>query len=382
MKQLPTFFSSSFFVIMVTSSLLMCFSITSCQRENQILPTKVISPAQRAAIEQAGFHSQGAFFDKFGNIVVEGDIAIAPQLLLSASAENANDRQRVAGEFCSRSYIPTGLPIAYFISEAFDDTWKQAIQEGVTAWESPKNNCSFIAVNSMNEAYIVIERDDELGANVYGVADFPCMNHGRNIFLNVHETEADHGSTLLSACIKNIVTHEMGHSFGFHHTDSQANVLSGTPESDPNSIMLSGASWPIPDGLEWFGNLPGPDGYDFLMAEYFFPRDGAHVEIEQVQISSSGNGLSSVRFKFKQVTALCYHISYEFKNGEALIQAGESLSDGTTEGWISIPGFYTPGTYTLTLCGKNYAQDYNDVCQLKATRVIEILVPTCCPVDK
>jgi hypothetical protein len=36
------------------------------------------------------------------------------------------------------------------------------------------------------------------------------------------------------------LTHELGHSIGFTHTDgTYGNLIPGTPESDPNSVMNS-----------------------------------------------------------------------------------------------------------------------------------------------
>jgi len=238
----------------------------------------------------------------------------------------------------------------------------------VAAWENSRNNCAFEEVSSPGEADIIFLRNDGLGSNFYGIADFPCMNHGREISLNVHEVEADHGATPLFDCIRNVATHEFGHALGFHHTDSDAELLSGTPESDPASIMLSGESWPTPLGLPWFGMLPGPDADDQKMAEYIFPRDGAHIEIGQVKGTRNLNGMYSIQAKYHQITAFCYNIEYELMSGENLLETGSFLSNGLATGSFSCTGTYPPGVYTLICCGKNYAQDYNSECAMKSSK--------------
>jgi hypothetical protein len=58
------------------------------------------------------------------------------------------------------------------------------------------------------------------------------------------------------------LTHELGHSIGFTHTDgTYGNLVPNTPETDPNSVMNSFV-------LPWNGFTP----YDIAAVNTIYPR--------------------------------------------------------------------------------------------------------------
>lgn len=122
-----------------------------------------------------------------------------------------------------------------------------------------KKNNGGTTTTTVTPAYnVLITTLYDATTNMIAQAYYPDYygNAGKEVDINTYYNT-------LSASYKTFaITHEMGHIIGFTHTDgTYGNLVPGTPETDPNSVMNSFV-------LPWNGFTP----YDVLAATTVYPK--------------------------------------------------------------------------------------------------------------
>jgi hypothetical protein len=122
-----------------------------------------------------------------------------------------------------------------------------------------KKNNGGTTTTTVTPAYnVLVTTLYDATTNMIAQAYYPDYNGnaGKEVDINTYYNT-------LSASYKTFaITHEMGHIIGFTHTDgTYGNLIPGTPETDPNSVMNSFV-------LPWNGFTP----YDVLAATTVYPK--------------------------------------------------------------------------------------------------------------
>lgn len=278
-------------LLLLLSSCLICFA--SCDDKTSMSVS--LSASQLEAIGILGFDSDDAKILSDGNILVEGDIVFTPasldgayQKLQENENNEVNDRQRTVAKASAAPY-PTTSNLTFSIQSGFTAEQMSAIRAGVTLWLNGTNNIVLNEVSSASPANIIIYLDNNLGENTWGrTGVFPTGDPiSTGIALNISETIEDCTVDIFT-CIRNLTAHEIGHALGFHHTDlGSSQLLLGSPENDPSSIMNSGNAI---GGMAGYGTLTGPNANDIDMASALYPANGLAIELTRIQINPSMGG--------------------------------------------------------------------------------------------
>lgn len=126
------------------------------------------------------------------------------------------------------------------------DNWREEIQEAINLW-NPLSNLKMTYTSDANPDILIrSDSNDPLPNNVIAAASWP-MNGQPGSTIRINLDYYNNKTIPKLQKIYNMV-HELGHCFGLRHTnwqaigESTANHISGTPSSDPNSIMNGGTA--------------------------------------------------------------------------------------------------------------------------------------------
>ncbi len=177
------------------------------------------------------------------------------------------------------------------LNAANEPVWNTAINNAFTNYNNvPGTSINITVLADAGDADIVLtcdNRADCFGGNVDG----NFVNTGMSSFINLNTGFdlancrcAPGGLDLCSATF--VVMHEMMHALGFFHNDSNhshAVLVDGTPNTDANSVINSGA---IAD----FCNLPcNFSNFDILALQTVYPESAACPSCqEQVNLNIEG----------------------------------------------------------------------------------------------
>ena len=181
-----------------------------------------------------GFDQQQVVFED-ERVIVEKDIILSlPELKQRiASWKIAETEQRRNTYIVSNSYNSN---ITIYIDPAVPSNWRTAIQGAVNNWNAvPSSRLGMSIVTSQSGAHCRVFMGFE-SANWIARAYLPASNGrpGVSVEINSNYNSLAANQKLFA------ITHEFGHTIGFHHTNQTSGIhISGTPTSDPNSVMNS-----------------------------------------------------------------------------------------------------------------------------------------------
>lgn len=220
-----------------------------------------------ALIGKIGFNASTAKKYNEG-FIVEGDIYFA-KAKLQALHPLLKTNQRTFGFNVNSSKAST---IRLLIDPSMS-SWKNEICQAVDVWNSFGSNITLNIVSSSPDITII----SDIAAGVSGSSSWDDVNSAQcgeagvpsggnpypTIVINVGHP------TLLSSLNARValITHEIGHSIGFAHTnESFGSQISGTPTDDYTSIMNSGFC-----AIQ--ANQPHPDAWDRISLTLLYPKD-------------------------------------------------------------------------------------------------------------
>jgi hypothetical protein len=221
--------------MLFTAATLLLFA--SCAKKS-LAPEAVSDPESKAEITSylasQGLDPQQVVFEQ-DRVIVEKDIIFNLSELQEqvANWKTAATEQRRNTYIVSNSYNSN---ITIYIDPAVPSNWRTAIQGAVANWNAvPSSRLGMSIVSSQSGAHCRVFMGFE-SASWIARAYLPASNGrpGVSVEINSNYNSLAANQKLFA------ITHEFGHTIGFHHTNQTSGTLiPGTPSSDPNSVMNS-----------------------------------------------------------------------------------------------------------------------------------------------
>ena len=197
--------------------------------------------------------SKFKYDDQKNTFIIDGDALIS---LEDAEIRFQNKNKQQFGTYKVNSTVAPAITI--YVPGTVPAVWQSAIGDAITNWNSTDCLIKFQLTTNSSTAKIIVSTTYNT-TSIIATAALPTFggNPGSTVEINTYY------NTSLSALQKVFaITHELGHTIGFHHTDqTTGTTVSETPTSDANSIMNSTV-------LSWAGFTP----YDIIAFGVQYPN--------------------------------------------------------------------------------------------------------------
>jgi hypothetical protein len=209
----------------------------SCNKEEEkVAPTTEDLEPYLSYLESTGFDRENIVY-KDGDFIIENDIVITRdevQNYINGQTPVSNQRtDHYRGYLVTNTYVTN---IKYYIESTVPADWKTAIRGAISQWNAVNGTKLYLSeVTSSTSANCKINTGYE-NANWVARAYLPSYSGrpGYQLTINTKYNSLSSSYKLFT------IVHEMGHTFGLYHTDqTQGTFITGTPTSDPNSVMNS-----------------------------------------------------------------------------------------------------------------------------------------------
>ena len=205
-------------------------------------------------------------------VSLEDALARFPQSAVSRGDANGS-QQRVYTYTVSRTNASS---ISYYADATVPAEWLAALDQAIANWNSTS---SLVVMKRVVATTTTSPRKGRKPGTTtttippYNVLVTTMYNNATSTIAQAYypsyagsagfEVDINTYYNYLSASYKTFaLTHELGHTIGFTHTNQTfGNLIPGTPESDPNSVMNSTV-------LPWNGFT----GYDLLAVRTIYPK--------------------------------------------------------------------------------------------------------------
>jgi hypothetical protein len=223
----------------IVMAFLVLLIFSSCNKEeDKVSPTTTSADLDPliSYLESTGFDRKNIVY-KDGNFIIEGDIVISKEEVENyVNGQSSKPNQRTdhyRGYLVSNTYVTN---IKYYINSTVPADWKTAIRGAISQWNAINGTKLYLTeVTSSSSANTTITTGYE-DTNWVARAYLPSY-YGKPGYLMTINTKYNY---LSSGYKLFTIVHEMGHTFGLYHTDqTQGTFITGTPTSDPNSVMNS-----------------------------------------------------------------------------------------------------------------------------------------------
>jgi Zn-dependent M32 family carboxypeptidase len=248
---------------------------TISTEEMQQLKT-FVSSSTGLPLTSVEFNASKREFVAAKDIVVS--LANARQRLKSTEISNPGN-ERTGQRVYTYTVTPTNAAnIAIYADNTVTTDWLAALDQAIANWNSTNSHVYMKRVtnttvtttsgkgknkttttSSVPPPYnIIVKTLYDASTSMVAQAYMPNYNGtvGNEVDINTYY------STLSASYKTFALTHELGHSIGFTHTDgTYGNLVPGTPATDPNSVMNSFV-------LPWNGFTP----YDIVAVTTIYPK--------------------------------------------------------------------------------------------------------------
>ena len=244
-------------------ALLIIFFSACSQKDKELKDT---TPADNTAemtsyLVSQGFDAQKIVYEK-DRVVVESDIIMTiPELKARVEQWKKDGATGPQTEQRRNTYIVSNTyntNVRFYIESSVPAAWRTAIQGAVNNWNAVNGTrLGMSIITSPSGVYTRIFMGFE-SANWIARAYLPASNGrpGVSVEINSNFNSLPASQKLFA------ITHEFGHTIGFHHTNQTSGThIPGTPTVDANSVMNSFV-------LNWAGFTAG----DVLATQILYPQ--------------------------------------------------------------------------------------------------------------
>ncbi|SFD58162.1 Dual-action HEIGH metallo-peptidase [Chitinophaga sp. CF118] len=206
-----------------------------------------------------GFKAEDIVF-KDGKFTIEKDIVITSEEVAARMKNESNSgtpqtEQRRNTYIISNTY---NTNVKLYIEPDVPAAWKTAVQGAVANWNAVNGTrlgMSIVTTLSASNTRIFMGFES---ANWIARAYLPTSNGRPGVSVEINSNF----NSLAASQKLFAITHELGHTIGFHHTNQTSGTLiPGTPSVDANSVMNSFV-------LNWNGFTAG----DVLATQILYPQ--------------------------------------------------------------------------------------------------------------
>ncbi|RYZ23038.1 MAG: hypothetical protein EOO16_06550 [Chitinophagaceae bacterium] len=253
---------------------LIAFAAPSCKKSDVVAPAEadVAAPATVAAVQVSDEEARtlSAFIASTtgetnvtwnaaaGHFVIDNDAAMTIE---DARAYYAQRSQGAQTEH-RRSYYavaPTKAPYVKVYADAtVPAVWIAALDKAIANWNAAGSKLQVTRVSANTTGAVWVKGVNNGGNGVIATTYYPDYNSnpGKSCTINTNYNYLSSGQQVFA------ITHELGHAFGFGHTNSTYGTLvPGSPNTDTQSIMNSVC-------LSWTSFTT----YDLLAIRTVYPR--------------------------------------------------------------------------------------------------------------
>jgi len=234
----------------------------ACSKDNVTADVKSEDNTEKLVnyLETQGFKKDKIVL-KGDNFILDGDVIISREEVEKRVANDANPDRIPSGEHWRGAYLVSNTynnNVRLYIDPAVPTAWRTAIQGAVNNWNAVNGTRLGMSITtSATGVYTRVFMGFE-SANWIARAYLPTSNGrpGVSVEINSNYNSLPASQKLFA------ITHELGHTIGFYHTNqTQGIFITGTPSVDANSVMNSFV-------LNWAGFTAG----DVLATQILYPQ--------------------------------------------------------------------------------------------------------------
>lgn len=237
---------------------------SACSQKDKEL--KDASPADNTAemtsyLVSQGFDAQKIVYEK-DRVVVESDIIMTlPELKARVDQWKKDGATVPQTEQRRNTYIVSNTyntNVRIYIEPAVPAAWRTAIQGAVNNWNAVNGTRLGMSIITSPSGVYTRVFTGFASASWIARAYLPTSNGrpGVSVEINTNYNSLPASQKLFA------ITHEFGHTIGFHHTNQTSGThIAGTPTVDANSVMNSFV-------LNWAGFTAG----DVLATQILYPQ--------------------------------------------------------------------------------------------------------------
>ncbi len=234
----------------------------ACSKDNAKPDVKAEDNTEKLVsyLETQGFKKDKIVL-KGDQFILDGDVLISKEEVEKRVANDANPNRIPSGEHWRGLYLISNTyntNVRLYIDPAVPAAWRTAIQGAVNNWNAVNGTrLGMSIITSASGVYTRVFMGFE-SANWIARAYLPTSNGrpGVSVEINSNYNSLPASQKLFA------ITHELGHTIGFYHTNQTQGVfISGTPSVDANSVMNSFV-------LNWAGFTSG----DVRATQIIYPQ--------------------------------------------------------------------------------------------------------------
>ncbi|MDB5251186.1 MAG: hypothetical protein JWP27_355 [Flaviaesturariibacter sp.] len=225
------------------------FATTSCKKTDVAAPVEENSAAQIEELRQFIITTTGE--DNVTYSASAKDFVIANDANMSVADAKAYLAKSKSGQIEAgnastegiqhrRSYYavaPTkAVAIKIYANSTVPAVWMAALDQAIANWNASGSLLSITRVSAPGTNVMNVTGINNGGTGVIATTYYPDYNSnvGKSCTINTYYNYLSAGQQIFA------MTHELGHAFGFGHTNSTYGTLvPGSPNTDGNSIMNS-----------------------------------------------------------------------------------------------------------------------------------------------
>lgn len=234
----------------------------ACSKDNATPDVKAEDNTEKLVsyLETQGFKKDKIVL-KGDQFILDGDVLISKEEVEKRVANDANPDRIPSGEHWRGLYLISNTyntNVRLYIDPAVPAAWRTAIQGAVNNWNAVNGTrLGMSIITSASGVYTRVFMGFE-SANWIARAYLPTSNGrpGVSVEINSNYNSLPASQKLFA------ITHELGHTIGFYHTNQTQGVfITGTPSVDANSVMNSFV-------LNWAGFTAG----DVRATQIIYPQ--------------------------------------------------------------------------------------------------------------